>query len=101
MTKTTPTLDDVLAVLKKTKPEFSETYGLIDIGVFGSLAKGEARPDSDVDIVVKMKKPDLFSVVHIKESLEEYLHCSVDIVRYRDRMNPYLKTRIEKDAIYA
>ena len=101
MTKSTPTLSDVLAVLKESKAEFSETYGLIDIGVFGSLARGEARPDSDVDIVVKMKKPDLFSMVHIKESLEEHLQCPVDIVRYRDRMNPFLKTRIEKDAIYA
>ena len=94
-------LDAALAILQKRKTEFSRAYGVTAIGIFGSLVRGEARPDSDVDIVVKMKKPDLFFMVHIKESLEHDLHCQVDIVRYRGRMNPFLKSRIEREAIYA
>lgn len=91
---------EVLDILKKRKSEFFSSYGVLEIGLFGSLARGEAKPDSDVDVVVKMSSPDLFSMVHMKESLESDLHCSVDIVRFRERMNPYLKTRIEKEAIY-
>lgn len=94
-------LENVLDILRRRKVEFEAAYGVTAIGIFGSLARGEANPDSDVDVVVEMKKPDLFYMVHIKESLEEDLKCSVDIVRYRERMNPFLKSRIEKDAVYA
>lgn len=94
-------LDTALAILKKRKSEFSTAYGVTEIGIFGSLVRAEARPDSDVDVVVKMKKPNLFFMVHIKESLEDDLDCPVDIVRYRERMNPFLKSRIEREAVYA
>lgn len=93
-------LDKALDILRKRKAEFSAVYGVTEIGIFGSLARGEAKPGSDVDVVVKMKKPDLFYMVHIKESLEEDLLCPVDIVRLRERMNPFLKSRIEKEAVY-
>jgi hypothetical protein len=55
---------------------------------------------SDIDIVIETLEPDLFKIIHIKEELEEIFHRSVDIVRKREKMNPYLKKRIEKDAIY-
>ena len=93
-------LDAALAILKKRKTEFSTAYGVTDIGIFGSIVRGEAGPFSDVDIVVKMKKPNLFFMVHIKESLEDDLRCPVDVVRFRQQMNPFLKSRIEKEAVY-
>ncbi len=92
--------DEVLDILRNRKPKFAAAYGVTEIGLFGSFARGETRPGSDVDVVVKMEKPDLFFMVHIKEELEEDLHCPVDIVRFREQMNPFLKTRIEKDAVY-
>jgi len=64
-------LDEALGILKKRKAGFEAAYGVTEIGVFGSFARGEARPDSDVDVVVKMVKPDLFFMVHIKEELED------------------------------
>jgi uncharacterized protein len=100
MIKKTIKLDEAISILKRRKTEFSEAYGVTAIGLFGSLVRGEARADSDVDVVVKMKKPDLFFLVHIKESLEDDLNRPVDIVRYRQKMNPFLKSRIESEAIY-
>ena len=93
--------EEALSVLRKHKTELTTSFGVTEIGLFGSVARGEARPDSDVDVVVKMRKPNLFSMVHIKESLEKELQRPVDIVRFRDKMNPYLKARIESEAIYA
>lgn len=93
-------LDDVLRVLRKRKPEFEAAYGVTAIGVFGSLARGEAKSSSDVDVVVKMKKPDLFFMVHIKEDLEDQYKTKVDIVHYREKMNSCLKQRIDKEAVY-
>jgi len=93
--------EEALSALKKHKAELTASFGVTEIGLFGSLARGEARPDSDVDVVVKMNKPNLFSMVHIKECLEKELQRPVDIVRLREKMNPYLKARIESEAIYA
>ena len=62
-------------------------YGILEIGVFGSVAREEVRENSDVDVVVRISKPDLFMLVGIKDELEERLHRSVDIVTYRENMN--------------
>jgi hypothetical protein len=71
------------------------------LGIFGSVARGEAKVTSDVDVVVKMRPPpNLFTLVHVKEGLEEALHEHVDIVHYRERMNSLLKRRIDQEAVY-
>jgi predicted nucleotidyltransferase len=93
-------LNEVLDVLKKRKSKFESAYGVTAIGVFGSLARGEVSEDSDVDVVVKMSKPDLFYMVHIKEELENDYERKVDIVHYREKMNAFLKNRIDREAVY-
>jgi hypothetical protein len=93
-------LNEVLDILKRRKAAFKTAYGVTDIGVFGSLARGEGASDSDVDVVVKMIKPDLFYLVHIKEELEELYKTRVDIVHYRQQMNAFLKNRIDREAVY-
>ncbi|MEM6838724.1 MAG: nucleotidyltransferase domain-containing protein [Cyanobacteria bacterium P01_C01_bin.120] len=69
------------------------------LGIFGSVARGEATNTSDVDVVVEMP-PDLCSMVHLKHQLQESLQVSVDLVRYRPHMNAFLKRRIDQEAIY-
>jgi predicted nucleotidyltransferase len=90
----------LLKELKTFKKLHEIEYGITSLGLFGSFARGEASELSDVDIVVTTKTPDLFNLVHIKEDLEERLKRSVDIVRFRNKMNPFLKNRIEKEAVY-
>ena len=67
---------------------------------FGSIARDEAREDSDVDVCIKTKTPDPFALVHIKEEIESRVRKHVDIVRIRKKMNPFLKERIEKEGVY-
>ena len=64
------------------------------------VARNEQTEDSDVDVCVEMKKPDLFTMVHIKEELQELFGKPVDIVRLRKNMNPMLLKQIERDGIY-
>ena len=90
----------ILETLKEYKEKKSEQYGINRIGLFGSYAKGTAVKKSDVDVVIDIRKPDLFTLVHIKDELEELLNVRVDIVRDRREMNSYLKKHIEKEAIY-
>ena len=91
---------DIIKILKTFKEEHSKEYGIQLMGVFGSVARDEAIASSDVDIVVKIKIPNPYIIVHIKEEISEQLQLSVDIVRLRDKMNPLLKKRIEHDAVY-
>ena len=92
--------DDILLLLSDFKRNYSEKYGIIEIGIFGSIARDDARDDSDLDICIKTRTPNPFNLVHIKEDIEQRTKKRVDIVRVREKMNPFLKTRIEKEAVY-
>jgi predicted nucleotidyltransferase len=93
--------ETIIQYLSNRKPEFEKKFGVTNIGLFGSYARGQQRKNSDIDIVVELRKPDLLLLVGIKQRIEEDLNMKVDIVRHRDSMNRTLKKRIEQDAIYA
>ena len=65
------TKDEIIAILRNFKEEFGERYGIEKLGLFGSVARGEQKEDSDIDICVKLQDPDYFTRMEIKESLEE------------------------------
>ena len=92
--------DDILSLLRKFKLDNAEKYGILEIGVFGSIARDEAREDSDVDICIKTKTPNPFALVHIKEDIERLIQKHVDIIRVREKMNSFLKERIDKEGLY-
>lgn len=91
---------EIIKYLKKFKEENKDKYHIERIGVFGSVARDTANDDSDVDIVVVLTKQDLFEIIGIKQSLEENLKFPVDVVSYREKMNSFLKKRIDKEAVY-
>ena len=91
---------EILKILKGYKEKFAEQYGIISLGLFGSAAKDQVKADSDIDIVVNLKKQDMFNIIGIKQDLEETLHTHVDVISYREKMNAFLKSRIDKEAIY-
>ena len=93
--------EEYIEKLKKYKRDNSKAYGIVNIGIFGSVARGEEKEESDVDVCVEMSKPDLFYMVHIKEDLQELFGRSVDVVRMRQIMNALLRKNIERDMIYA
>lgn len=92
---------EIIEILRDYKRERGARYGIVDIGVFGSVARDEAGEASDVDVVVRILKPDLFMLVGLKDELAERFHRPVDIVTYRENMNPFLKKRIDGEAVYA
>ena len=92
--------DEIVLSLRRFKEMNQEKYDIIKIGFFGSAARESMIEESDIDVVVELGKPDLFNLIGIKQDLEEQLHRSVDIVRYREKMNAFLKRRIDKEAVY-
>jgi len=89
-----------IAFLKEFKKKQADKFGVTKMGVFGSVARGSATKDSDIDIVVEMSKRNLLNRIGLQMSLEAFLGVSVDVVAYREGLSPLLKEHIKKDVIY-
>ena len=87
---------EILALLRDFKVRKGKKYGILKMGIFGSVARDQQTESSDVDIEAQ----GLFSLSHLKNELEELLGSPVDIIRLRDRMNQLLRKRIEREGIY-
>lgn len=90
----------IIEYLQSQKEGFQKEYQLSKLALFGSYARDEAADDSDIDIAIETPLSDYFILYDLKEKLEKDLQAKVDLVRIRETMNPYLRQRIFKDAIY-
>ena len=94
------TKTEILQLLKRYKPTAQQKYGMTKIGIFGSVARGEQREDSDVDVCYEGEAPSFITLDMIQSELEQLLGSKVDMVRVRDNMNSLLRQRILRDGIY-
>ena len=92
--------EKILNELKRYKPILEKKYGITKLGVFGSVARGDVRDSSDVDVVVEIKNIDPFILLDIREELSKLLGCKVDLIRMRKNLNKILRKRIKKEVIY-
>lgn len=73
-------------------------YGVVRIAIVGSFARGQARPDSDLDIVVAFQEPkSLLELAHIRSELASVLGRDVDLVTEKS-ISPYLIDSFQRDA---
>jgi uncharacterized protein len=85
-------LTEIKSIIQSHKVEFAEKYGVSEIGIFGSVVRGEAREGSDLDVLVCFDRPiSLFGIMDLEFQLEELVENRVDIVMKRS-----LKPRIGK-----
>ena len=89
----------VIELLSRHLPEWRKLYGIQDLSLFGSLARNEASPESDVDLCVTLDPTNPLSLVHFRQAVEQKLGLRVDVVTRWPGMNPALKKEIERDAI--
>ena len=92
--------EEIIHSLKLFKETNQHKYNIIRIGLFGSGARDNIQEQSDIDVVVELKTQDLFDLIGIKLDLEEQLSQQVDVVSYREKMNEFLKRRIDNEAVY-
>jgi uncharacterized protein len=77
-------------------------YGVHRLLAFGSVARGESRPDSDVDLVVEFDQPNrapaqrFFGLLHC---LEDALDCPVDLLTRDGLKNPYVMQRVASEGV--
>lgn len=91
---------EILHLLRRYKPAAQKKYGMTKIGIFGSVARGEQKEDSDVDVCYEGEAPSFITLDMIQTELEQLLGSKVDLVRVRDNMNSLLRQRIQRDGIY-
>lgn len=92
--------NEILEVLRRFKEVNEDRYKIARLGLFGSGARDNRNEKSDIDVVVVLSKLDALNLIGIKQDLEEKFRCHVDVVRYREKMNPFLRKRIEREAVY-
>ena len=94
--------DAALEILSKNHRRL-QSYQINELYLFGSVARDEAVPDSDVDILVEFNEGSrvgLFQMVKLKSLLSQLLGCRADIVT-KDALHPLLKDKILEEAIRA
>lgn len=87
-----------LTLLRKHKPELSRRFGVADLALFGSTVRDQARPDSDVDVLVTFDGPATSTrYFGVQFYLEDLFGCSVDLVTDK-ALRPELRPFIEREA---
>jgi hypothetical protein len=93
------TKDEILKILAKDKPQLQKQFKVRKLALFGSYARGDQRPDSDIDIFVEVDPSISLEFVTLAEKLEEALKTSVDLVSSRAVSSKAFKF-IEQELIY-
>ncbi|ALM84348.1 nucleotidyltransferase family protein [Bordetella sp. N] len=90
----------VLELLARSKPELGVRFGVTRLALFGSTARGTARPDSDVDVLVAFAGPATAErFFGVQFYLEDLLGCNVDLVTEKALL-PRFRPFIEQDQVY-
>ncbi len=93
-------LDKIKKIIIGEMPYLMNEYGVKEIGVFGSVVRGEQKKNSDVDVLVEFSKPiTLFGYADLQRYLEKKLGEKVDLVHKRG-LKPIIKDYILKEVQY-
>ncbi len=91
-------LDEIIQILEQHRKEIGEKFKVKRLAIFGSYARGEQTPKSDIDILVEFKEPVGFLFIHLADFLEEILEIKVDLVA-SDAIKSNRKKYINEDLI--
>jgi predicted nucleotidyltransferase len=93
------TLADILFTLRKEPGELFRKHHLTSMALFGSTARNENRPESDVDILVEFDTSKDYDFLQLAEDLEDLLKRRVDLAT-RNGVKPWYMEHIERDLKY-
>lgn len=91
---------EILDLLREFKRVSGEKYGIEQMALFGSVARGEQREDSDIDVCVKFKKTTFRLYMSLQEDLERFFGRKVDLLTLHQNMRELFRANIDRDAIY-
>ena len=94
--------DEIITILRNRQADLAR-MGVRHAALFGSVARGDDRPDSDVDVMIDVNSAiarGIFAIGHIQQSLQDWIGRPVDLAR-RDRLRPGVAREAEQDAVDA
>jgi predicted nucleotidyltransferase len=94
--------DDVIARLKEAEPAL-RARGIRRAAVFGSIARGDDRPGSDIDILVEFEpgaEGTIYEYVRLNEFIASLFNGPVDVI-VGDALKPHLRAPAARDTFYA
>jgi len=92
-------IDEILKANREEILRIAVQYGAYNVQVFGSVARGEARPDSDVDFLVEFEaKRTLLDKIALIQSLEELLGRKVDVAE-TETLHELIKDKVLREAV--
>jgi predicted nucleotidyltransferase len=92
---------DILKLLDAHRSEISSRFNVASLSLFGSVARGEAAAESDVDFLVTFANtPGIFGFLELKEYLESLLQCSVDLVT-ESALKQQFRDQVLQEAVHA
>ena len=95
------TRNTIINLLKAEKSYLTKEFGVVNIGLFGSFARGQSDRDSDIDLIVELREPRFDYLAGLQVYLENKFNRKIEIVRKGNRINSRFVKRVEKDTIYA
>ncbi len=93
--------EDILGLLRSERIFLKNEFGVINIGIFGSYAKGTQQDDSDIDFLVEFEEPRFEYVAGLLIYLEKTFNRKIELVRKGLSVNRRLTERIGDDLKYA
>ncbi len=91
--------DSLLGILRRHGDQLRADFGFVRLAVFGSVARGDAMPASDIDVLVEFPGPaDFRTFMGLRERLKELLGRPVDLVTTK-ALRPELRDQIEGEAL--
>jgi predicted nucleotidyltransferase len=92
--------EQILESIKKEKPFLQSQFGVEEIGLFGSFARGEEKETSDVDILVLLKKKTLSNYFDLLDYLESKLNKKIDLVTNHPGLSDRFRKMVGRDIVY-
>jgi predicted nucleotidyltransferase len=90
---------ELIQRLREQKRDLYRQHQVRSLQIFGSYVHGDARPDSDLDVLVEFEEtPGLFEIVRLRQALTQLLGVEVDLVM-KDVLRPRVRDQILREAI--
>ena len=90
----------ILSILKVYYLYNKEKYNIESLGLFGSFARNEGRPDSDIDIFIALKQPNLLTYSIIAQQLETVFDRHIDLISSKAKLKDDFRANVEKEVVY-
>ncbi len=93
-------MDQSIELLKKEKQLLTERFGVEELAVFGSVARGNETSGNDIDILVSLNNKTLQNYIALTEYLQPILNRKVDLVTKHKFLSTRFSKAIKEDIIY-